>query len=192
MIKYIGRAIAGAAAGMAAVAQPSMGVWGMGEDGRFGAGSQTPDPRLRHLADQGREQPKGPRGRHKGHMAAQVEWMGSWNCPTPFARCRPICRNETFSKNFRVAVLLSHSPPSPPPHAPPGSPSALSPNLRFIFLGSARVRASAGCGSWPSTFRRGRSSLSRAMINPPFIRRLIQMSVEANSCGHPPKVKWSA
>lgn len=50
MTKYIGRTIAGAAAGMA-VAQPSMG---MGEDGRFGAGSQTPDPGLRHLADQGR------------------------------------------------------------------------------------------------------------------------------------------
>lgn len=71
MIKYIARTIAGAAAGMA-VAQPSMG---MGDDGRFGAGSQTPDPRLRHLADQGREQPKGPRP--KGHMDGQVVEMGS-------------------------------------------------------------------------------------------------------------------
>lgn len=100
--------------------------------------------------------------------------MGLGNCLTPFARRRSICRprNETFSKNFRVAVFLSHST------TPPGSPSPLSPNLQFIFLVSARARASAGCGSWPSSFRRGRS---RAIINLPFIRRLIQMSVEANS-----------
>lgn len=125
MIKYIWGAIAGAAAGMAAVAQPSMGVWGKMDGSEPEARPQTPDFGI-WPTKEGSSQ-RGPRVRHKGHMAAQVERMGSWNCPTPFARCRPICRNETFSKNFRVAVFLSHptpshSTPSPPPPCPPGFP----------------------------------------------------------------------
>lgn len=43
MIKYIWGTIAGAAAGMAAVAQPSMGVWEYG--GRWTVRSRKPDPR---------------------------------------------------------------------------------------------------------------------------------------------------
>lgn len=161
-----------------AVAQPSMG---MADDGRFGAGSQTPDPRPQTSAS-GRPR----KGAAKGAKARETATKGTWT-----ARCRwwrwgqlpDAIRSPSSNlppapwsilQELRAAAFLF---PCTPPCSP-GSPSPLSPSLRFIFLGSARVRASAGCGPWPSTFRRGRP---RAMINPPFIRRLIQMPVEAAS-----------
>lgn len=150
-----------------AAAQPSMG---MGEEGRFGAGSQTPDPRPQTSAS-GRPRKGAAKGakarcrcRRWGQLPDAIRSPSSNLPPAPWS----------IPQKLRVAVFLF---PCTPPCSP-GSPSPLSPNLRFIFLGGARVRASAGCGPWPSTFRRGRS---RAMINPPFIRRLIQMSVEATS-----------
>lgn len=95
-------------------------VWRTMDGSEPEARPQTPDPRLRHLADQGREQPKGPRPKRRPQRAHGRPGAGGGdgvNCLTPFARRRPICRprHGAFSKNSAppLSCSLAH------PHAPP-------------------------------------------------------------------------